>query len=63
MSSAASLEALNPLSVLGRGFAYVSRIENGENVRSAKELQVGDRLNVRLHEGSLVAIVEDLNHD
>ncbi len=44
------LEVLNPMSVLGRGFAVISH-PDGELVRSVKQVSSGDTLNVRLVDG------------
>lgn len=49
----AKTEALNPLAVLNRGFAYLTSGE--KHVRSAKELQTGDKLEIVLKDGSVQA--------
>ena len=51
------LEVLNPMSVLGRGFAVVSR-SDGELVRSVTQVSSGDALNVRLVDGDFGVRVE-----
>jgi exodeoxyribonuclease VII large subunit len=53
---AASLDGLSPLSVLGRGYALVWR--DGTLVRRAGEVEPGERLRIRLHEGTLRATVD-----
>jgi exodeoxyribonuclease VII large subunit len=50
------LASLNPLAVLERGFALVSRSEGGL-VHSAAQVSAGDLLDVRLHDGSFQAQV------
>ena len=54
----AGLSALNPLAVLGRGYALV---QNGEGrvVPSAKELAVGDRVTLRFADGTAKVAVEE----
>ncbi|HZH34981.1 MAG TPA: exodeoxyribonuclease VII large subunit [Pyrinomonadaceae bacterium] len=49
--TAASLGALSPLAVLGRGFSVVQK-SNGEIVRDAKTIENGEDLRVRLGNGS-----------
>jgi exodeoxyribonuclease VII large subunit len=53
---ASSLDALSPLTVLGRGYAIATRA-GGRAVRSATEVALGERLEVRLARGSLSAEV------
>lgn len=59
--TAAQLEALSPLAVLGRGYALVYT-ESGARrlVRDAAEIVVGERIRVRLGMGSLVSRVEEI---
>ncbi len=52
------LNAVSPLSTLGRGYSILSD-QQGSAVKSAQSVQVGDKLNARLHEGSLVCEVVD----
>ena len=49
---AASLDALSPLKVLGRGYAIV-RHEDGGVVRSVKEVMPGERLTLRVTDGTI----------
>ena len=56
---AASLGALNPLSVLGRGYALV-QTEEGRVIPTAAELTVGDRVNLRFADGSAKVSVEEI---
>ncbi len=55
---AAQLHALSPLSVLDRGYAMVSKGE--ELVRAAAAVSVGDRLNVKVAQGSLAVTVDEV---
>jgi exodeoxyribonuclease VII large subunit len=52
------LEGLSPLTVLGRGYSIVTTAE-GRVVRKSGEVTAGDRLRVRLHEGTLLADVQE----
>lgn len=56
----ASLAALNPLSVLGRGYALV-QTEAGKVIPAAAELRVGDRVSLKFSDGSARAVVEDVS--
>ena len=55
---AASLDALSPLKVLGRGYAF-TRDEGGKVVTSVKQVSVGGELNVRLADGELKCEVKE----
>jgi exodeoxyribonuclease VII large subunit len=52
------LLALNPLAVLARGFAVVTRPADGSIVRQAARVQTGDSLCVRVADGEFGATVE-----
>lgn len=56
-AAASGLEALSPLGVLGRGYALVRRGRDGGIVRSASEVEIGDRLDIRLASGRVEAEV------
>jgi len=56
---AGRLQALSPLSVLARGYA-IARTAEGRVVKEAAQVQVGDRLDVLLHRGSLRCQVEEV---
>lgn len=53
----ASLDALSPLKVLGRGYA-VARTADGQIIKSAADAAVGDRIELRLGRGGLGCVVE-----
>ena len=54
---AASLDAMSPLKVLGRGYAMVQG-EDGTILRSSRDVSPGDRVNVTLGEGGFTAVVD-----
>ena len=54
----AKLDALSPLKVLGRGYA-MARTEDGGILRSSDQVQPGDRIRLRLAQGSLGCRVEE----
>ena len=55
---AASLDALSPLKVLGRGFAMAQK-EDGTVLRSAAQVCLGERIEVQLGDGTLGCTVDD----
>jgi exodeoxyribonuclease VII large subunit len=55
-SHAAKLDALSPLTVLGRGYS-IATADDGRVIRSAAQVQEGDLFNLRLLAGSLRAKV------
>jgi exodeoxyribonuclease VII large subunit len=55
--AAASLDALSPLAVLGRGYA-LAEDGRGAILRGARTVEVGDAVRVRLSEGVLRCRVE-----
>lgn len=55
---AATLDALSPLKVLGRGYSITRRSETGELVTSADQLAIGDRITTILSVGELTSRVE-----
>ena len=53
---AASLDAMSPLKVLGRGYA-MAQTESGEVLRSVKQVAPGDQITVSVSDGMLTASV------
>ena len=53
------LESLNPLAVLRRGYAVVTRLEDGKLIETAREAPGGAALRVRLAQGSLNVKVQE----
>jgi exodeoxyribonuclease VII large subunit len=58
--AAARLEDLSPLGILGRGYAVCYDASGRRVVRSTGEVAVGDRVRVRLHDGSAGCLVESV---
>jgi exodeoxyribonuclease VII large subunit len=55
-SAARTLDAISPLSVLGRGYA-IALDRDGRALREAREIAVGEPIHVRLHRGAIEATV------
>ena len=51
------LEALSPMRVLERGFSLTQRAD-GHLVTSAADVQAGERITVRVHDGGIDATVD-----
>ena len=56
---AASLDAMSPLKVLGRGYA-MARNEAGQVLKSSGETHIGERIHVTLGSGGLTAVVDHI---
>ena len=59
---AQTLRVIGPSSVLARGFALVSKEEDGSIVRSVKQISVGDLLTVRVSDGRFEAVARSDKH-
>lgn len=55
---AAALDALSPLKVLGRGYA-IARDENGRVLSGVRQIEPGDKFDLRLADGTLACRVEE----
>jgi exodeoxyribonuclease VII large subunit len=60
---AASLNALSPLAVLDRGYSLTKRLPDGDLIRDASTLKVGDRLSTLLAQGSVISEVQSVELD
>lgn len=58
---AAKLDALSPLKVLERGYSIAQK--NGETLRRVEQTAVGDSIEVRLPNGGLGCVVQEVRHD
>ena len=56
----ASLDAMSPLRVLARGYAFATA-EDGSNIKAASELTEGQRISVRFADGAADCRVEQLH--
>ncbi|HEY4261183.1 MAG TPA: exodeoxyribonuclease VII large subunit [Schlesneria sp.] len=54
---ASSLNALSPLAVLDRGYSLTKRLSDGELIRDASTISVGDQISTLLAQGSIVSEV------
>lgn len=57
---AAHLESLSPLAVLGRGYSLTHRLVDGQLLRSASGVTVGDQLRTRLAKGEIISRAEEV---
>jgi len=55
---ACRLESVNPLAVLGRGYALVTRVRDRRLLKSSRECRLGEKVRIRLAQGELTAAVE-----
>ncbi|MFT4197436.1 MAG: exodeoxyribonuclease VII large subunit, partial [Pseudoxanthomonas sp.] len=55
---ARSLEAVSPLATVARGYALLSRADDGSLVRSVAQVRSGDAVQARLADGTLRLTVE-----
>ena len=53
------LETLNPLAVLGRGYALVTRQEDGKLVSRVGQAKAGDEIQIRVSDGAFDAVVSN----
>lgn len=61
---AAGLDAMSPLKVLGRGYSVATASPSGKAIRSIEEVETGDRILVRVTDGSLDCTVntKEIHH-
>ncbi|MBI3840022.1 MAG: exodeoxyribonuclease VII large subunit [Planctomycetia bacterium] len=59
-AKAGQLESLSPLAVLGRGYSLTTRLDDGQLVRFARQMTIGDRLRTRLTDGAVTSRVESV---
>jgi exodeoxyribonuclease VII large subunit len=57
-----ALQTVSPLATLGRGYAIAYRQRDRKILRNARDIAPGERLEVRLAEGSLIGTVEETHH-
>jgi exodeoxyribonuclease VII large subunit len=54
-----SLDHLNPLSILSRGYSVTRRLPGGMILKDASDLKPGDLISTKLHRGEILSTVED----
>ena len=59
---AAKLDALSPLKVLARGYSVVLT-SDGRVVQRAGQVQIGDQVDIKLHQGSFTASVTQIQEE
>lgn len=57
-TAVASLEAMNPLAVLSRGYAAVRSADGKNVITDAAGLSAGDRIDLAMRDGNVLAVVE-----
>jgi exodeoxyribonuclease VII large subunit len=60
---ASSLNALSPLAVLDRGYSLTKRLSDGELIRDASTIAVGDQISTLLAQGSIISEVRAIETD
>lgn len=55
------MQALSPLSVLDRGYGILSK-ENGNTIKSIRQIKTGETINIRLFDGQISASVENIKN-
>ncbi|HHH35510.1 MAG TPA: exodeoxyribonuclease VII large subunit [Gammaproteobacteria bacterium] len=58
-----ALNAVSPLATLGRGYAILRTLPEGELVRDARQVRAGDAVEARLARGRLICDVRDVKND
>ena len=58
-----ALDTVSPLATLGRGYALVQRVSDGELLRDARKINTGEQIQTRLAKGSLLCRVESSQND
>ncbi|MBI3610597.1 MAG: exodeoxyribonuclease VII large subunit [Nitrospirae bacterium] len=57
-SALSKLDSLSPLAILSRGYSITRTLPDMALVKKARRVRPGDRVHVKLHEGSLICHVE-----
>ena len=58
-----ALDAVSPLATLGRGYAIIKRLPDGQVVRKPRDIAVGDRVEARLARGRLLCNIDKIHED
>jgi len=62
-AQAHALETVSPLATLSRGYAIVTAAETNKVLHRSNEVQIGDTVNARLHQGRLRCRVEEIENE
>ena len=60
--TASKLSALNPVAVLMRGYSYTTN-DDDECISSVKDVKTGDTVNIKLYDGKIKAVVDDISSE
>ena len=55
------LDSLSPLSILARGYSITYKLPSCSLIKSSADVHRGDKVDIRLHEGNIICIVEDIS--
>ncbi|HWQ94339.1 MAG TPA: exodeoxyribonuclease VII large subunit, partial [Gammaproteobacteria bacterium] len=58
-----ALDAVSPLATLSRGYAIIKRLPDGRLVRTVRDVTVGDHIEARLAQGSLLCSVDKIHEE
>jgi len=56
-----SLKSLNPIAVLNRGFAIVTRTEDDALIKNTKQVHIDDAIHIQVSQGSMDARITKIN--
>jgi exodeoxyribonuclease VII large subunit len=59
-ATAARLNSLSPLAVLGRGYGLLTKMSDGSVVKRAQDVRIGEDIGVRLADGKLNCLVKSV---
>ncbi len=57
------LNTVSPLATLSRGYSIVTGKKSGGVIRSSEQVHCGDKINIRLNQGQIEAIIEQRHDD
>src|SRR3972149_182861 len=57
----ARLDGVSPLAILSRGYSITCKLPGRAVVKTAADVRKGDKVDVRLHEGNIVCVVEGIS--
>ena len=56
----ARLDSLSPLAILSRGYSITYKLPGRSIIKSSSDVQKGDKVEVKLHEGAIACLVEEV---